>query len=45
MPLILTKIDQAAGGITLHFTLARGEAWNDGKFSGGFIFNGLFFWF
>lgn len=35
MPSTLTEIDQVAGGITFHFALARGEARNDGKFSGG----------
>lgn len=35
MPPALTEIDQVAGGITFHFALARGEARNDGKFSGG----------
>lgn len=35
MPPTLTEIDQVAGGITFHFALAKGEARNDGKFSGG----------
>lgn len=38
MPLTLTKIDHVAGCITFHFALARGEAQDDGKFSGGVVF-------
>lgn len=43
MPPTLTKIDQVAGRITFHFALARGEAQNDGKFSGGVLFKLGFF--
>lgn len=34
----LTKIDPVAGRITFHFALAREDAENDGKFSGGAVF-------
>lgn len=39
MPPTLTRIDQVAGGITFHCSLARGEAQSDGDFSGGDVVN------
>lgn len=35
MPPTLTEIDRVVGGIAFHFALARREARDDGKFSGG----------